>query len=665
MPVLAATNIRHSYGDRVILDGVSLSVEDGERIGVVGRNGGGKTTFMRTLIGALKPDVGDVSIQRGKRIGYLAQEMGLDSSRTVIEEARSAFAEVERLHDQLERVHHDMGDASGDALQKLLKRQADLEHRIEAAGGYNTEHRAGAVLHGLGFTDAQFGIAVGGLSGGQKSRLALAKVLLEGPDVLLLDEPTNHLDIDGRVWLEGFLNDEFGGAVILISHDRRLLDHVVHRIVEVERGRLIDYPGNYAKFRELRAERRESQMRAWEKEQTRFKREEAFIRKYKAGQRAKQARGREARLDREKEGSELERPLELDAFRFELPKAERTGDLVVVARGLSKAYTSEDGKTRTLFDDLDVTIGRGERWGVIGPNGAGKTTLVRCMLGELEPDAGSSKLGSRVVTGYFTQTRVDMRDDLTVVRYLQKRIRDDNDGLLMSEQQARDLAGAFLFSGRDQEKELGVMSGGERTRAALAALLASAKNLLVLDEPTNHLDIPSAERLEVALAGEAGFEGTLILISHDRALIDATCDRLLVLDGKGGCRVFLGNYTEWVESELGAIGPAAQVREGNAPTAPLGSAPRSRDALSGGRHGDAGAEPKPKARAKSKFSWMRDEQVEAKVEELEASLARVDAALGEPEVWTDAIRAAQLNDQRAELKRELDEIEEEWLRRME
>ncbi|HZW09037.1 MAG TPA: ABC-F family ATP-binding cassette domain-containing protein [Phycisphaerales bacterium] len=645
MSLLTAANVRYAIGDLVILDGASLAVESGERIGIVGRNGSGKSTLLKMLAGRIAPDAGSISRQRNARVGYLSQEPELRPGCTLRDEAESAFAELHALHEELHGLYDAMAGAEGEALERLLRRQEDLDRRIAAAGGYAIGHKIDAVLHGLGFSDAQFGVLVEGLSGGQRARLALAKLLLEEPDVLLLDEPTNHLDIDGRLWLENFLTAEYRGAVVIISHDRRLLDNVVTRIEEVEQGRCIDYPGNYAKFRQLREERRLAQLRAYENQQTKFRQEEAYIRKYKAGQRAKQARGRESRLEREKLESTLERPVELDSFRFELPRTERAGDIVVAARGLSKAYRLEDGSEKVLFRDLTLTVGRGERWAIVGPNGAGKTTIVRCLLGEVSPDAGSSKLGSNVKIGYFRQSHESIDPDKQVYRYLQDVIRKENSGAAMSEQQARDLAGAFLFSGAEQEKELGVLSGGERARAVLAGLMASSKNLLVLDEPTNHLDIPSAERLEESLSCEGGYDGTLILISHDRALIDATCDHLLVLDGRGGSEVFYGDYSAWKASKSGA----AAARPAWTPSKP--SVP-----------------PPPKSaggKGKSRFSWMKVEQIETRMAEIQGELAGLDEQLAGVEIWKSPARAEEARRSRSELQMELDELEGEWLRKAE
>ena len=647
MSILVASNIHYAIGDRTILEGASLSVEAGDRIGVVGRNGCGKSTLLRVLAGQLTPDAGTLSRQRNTRVGYLAQEPELSPGQTLRDEAESAFADLHALHEDLHRLFHDMADAVGEAVERLMRRQEDLERRIVSAGGYAIAHRIDAVLHGLGFTDAQFGVPVEGLSGGQRARLALAKLLLEEPDVLLLDEPTNHLDIDGRLWLERFLTSEYKGSVLIISHDRRLLDNVVGRIEEVEQGRLIDYPGNYAKFRQLRDERRQSLLRAYENQQVKFRQEEAYIRKYKAGQRAKQARGRESRLVREKEASTLERPIELDAFRFELPKSDRAGDIVVSARGLRKAYRLDDGSDKVLFDDLSLSIGRGERWAIVGPNGAGKTTIVRALLGEIEPDRGSSKLGANVRVGYFRQSHESIDPDKQVFRYLQDVIRKENPGSMMSEQQARDLAGAFLFSGPEQEKELGVLSGGERARAVLAGLMASSKNLLVLDEPTNHLDIPSAERLEESLSCEGGYDGTLLLISHDRALIDATCDHLLLLDGRGNAEVFFGNYAQWRAHKEAAATPPS---------------PRSVPAPQPSREAPS-KNPAPKV--KSRFSWMRAEQIEERMGEVQAEIASLDEQLAGTEIWKTPEKAEAARRSLAALREELGELEGEWLRKAE
>ncbi len=663
MSILAAENLCHAFGQRIILDGISFSIEPGERVGLVGRNGEGKSTLLKVLAGEFKPDSGRLTAQRGARIGVLDQHPTLTPGRTMHDEVLSAFDEVFQLERDLAAIFEQMSDVKGEELERLLRRQEDLERKLEACGGYAVEYRVGAVLHGLGFTDAQFGVPVEGLSGGQRARVALAKLLLMQPDCLLMDEPTNHLDIQGREWLETFLRDEFKGAVLLISHDRRLLDCVVTRIIEIEQARLIDYPGNYHTFRQLRAERRIVQLRAWESEQGKFKREEAFIRKYKTGQRAKQARGRESRLDRAKQTSTLERPLELTAFTFELPQAERPGELVVVARGLTKRYPNHDGSVRTLYEDFDLTISRGERWAIIGPNGAGKTTLVRTLLGTCEPDEGTASLGSRVVVGYFEQNPPTLDPSMPVVRAIQRAVEKANPERLLSDQQARDLAGAFLFSGLDQEKEMGMLSGGERARVSIASLLASAKNLLVLDEPTNHLDIPSSERLEEALSPSGkGYDGALILISHDRALIDTLCDHMLIFDGDGNITIFHGGYSEWTAWKKSMSGTSPGFASSRSNAAAQAKAPKAPAGVSPDATPSANTNG---AKRKSRWSWMGMDQIEEKMGELQAQIRVIDDELGITATWTNTDRVETLTAQRTEHQTELDELEEEWLHRLE
>lgn len=673
MPILAATNIRHAYGDAIVLDGCTLNIEPGERIGLVGRNGAGKSTLVKVLTGQLKPDSGDLAVQRGARIGHLTQDHSLDPNETLRGAAESAFAELHALHQQLDTVFEKMAADDAD-LDKLLKQQERLERQIEAAGGYAVDHKIDAVLHGLGFTDAQFSIKVKDLSGGQKSRLSLAKLLLEDPDALLLDEPTNHLDLDGRLWLENFLKEEYHGAVLMITHDRYMLDSVVSRIVEIEMGRAIDYPGNYRAFRIIRAERRLSQHRAFENQQSKWRQQEAYIRKYKAGQRAKQAKGRETRLDREREQSALEAPVELANFSLELPKPERTGDVVVSARGMSKKYTNKDGSDKVLFHDLDLTVSRGERWGIIGPNGAGKSTLVRCLLSEQQPDAGAVRLGTNVKVGYFRQTHEGIDPSLNVYRYLQRVIQKENPGSLLSEQAARNLAGAFLFSGAEQEKEMGVLSGGERARAVLAGLLASAKNVLVLDEPTNHLDIPGAERLEDALAlpveatsenpGRDGgaWEGTLILISHDRALIDACCDHLLILDAHGNAEIFLGNYSQWHARQQQR---ATERQKQDAEDKRRREEAEKRERAAQQEKLAQQKQAQSKQKTGNPLERLQTAELEKRIEQIESRIRAIDASLNDPDVWRDPAKCAKLGDERTKLMEQLEPLEFEWTRRAE
>ena len=521
MSLLTISNLRHTYGTHVVLDGATLSIEDGEKLGLVGRNGSGKTTLMRAIRGDLEPDSGSIQVQKGARVGYLSQHPDFEMTDTVREAAARAFERLHQLHAELEALFEAMASSDEEELDRLLKRQAELETEIATEGGYAIDHKIDGTLHGLGFSEAQTKQTVDTLSGGQKARLGLARLLLEQPDLLLLDEPTNHLDIDGRRWLERFLADEYEGAVIVVSHDRWLLDRVVSRIAEVERGVLREYPGNYHSYIELRHERMLTESRRHAKQLDKIRAEEAFIRKYKEGQRAKQARGRASRLERYKQEELVERPIELDVMRLKLPIPKRVGDIILSAEDLAQTLGDKD-----LFEGFSIDIRPGDRIGIIGANGIGKTTLIRTMLGDLEPTDGTVRSSPRLSVGWFRQNQSHIDLSLEVWEYLQSVITSNEGDSKASEQQARDLAGAFLFSGREQDKQLELLSGGERARAVLAGLVSAAHNLIVLDEPSNHLDIPAAERLEQALVSfgdKKKHGGALILISHDRALLEGTC----------------------------------------------------------------------------------------------------------------------------------------------
>ncbi|MEY2716941.1 MAG: putative transporter ATP-binding protein YheS, partial [Planctomycetota bacterium] len=551
--------------------------------------------------------------------------------------------------------------AEPDELDKLMERQVSLEEAIDAAGGYAVDHKIDAALHGLGFTDADFELPVKGLSGGQKARLGLARLLLSNPDLLLLDEPTNHLDIEGRRWLEDFLADEFKGSVVLISHDRWLLDRVVNRIIEIDRGVLREYPGNYAAFRALRAERMLTVERQHEKQQDKIRQEQAFIDRYRAGQRAKQARGRETRLERFKEEALVEKHAEMGVMNLDLPDPPQMGDFAFVAENISKSFGD-----RVCFKNLTLSARPGERIGIIGPNGAGKTTLVRTLLGDLEADSGEIKRSPRLSIGWFRQTQDHIDRNLLAWEFLQNTIRSIEGSPRASEQEARNLAGAFLCTGEEQDKAIGDLSGGERGRLVLASLIASAKNLLVLDEPTNHLDIPSAERLEEALdkfgaidksriGGKGGHGGVLLLISHDRALLDDVCDRLVILDGNGGARVFDGSYRDWEERER------AERREADAKA-------KGKEREKARKPEPVRTEPKPPAKdsakpAKSRFSNLPLEKIESRIADIGRELLKIDADFADPKVASDAAKMKKLLARRDELQKEQSELEEEWLRK--
>ena len=654
MPVATLSAVRFGHGTRILLDEVSLTIEPGEKIGLVGRNGFGKTTLMRMLAGELPPDTGSASVTRGARVAFLTQDPRLDPTDTLRSSVARAFERISQIQSQLNSVYDALATADGDELERLMAKQSTLEHELEQAGGYAVDHRIDAVLHGLGFEDAQFGIPVSSLSGGQRARAGLARLLLEEPDLLLLDEPTNHLDIAGRRWLEGFLADEFKGAVVVVSHDRWLLNAVASRIIEIHDAALRDYPGNYEDFVALRRERTLTQLRQHAKQQDRIAREQAFIDRYRAGQRARQAKGRQTRLERFRRDELIERPQDFDVMRLQLPRAAPLGDIVVSAEGLSKTLGE-----RTLFRELEVTIAPGERLGVIGPNGAGKTTFVRTLLGELEADCGIIKRSPRLSAGWFRQTHEHLDLSLAVWEYLRQTVPPRANGLKLNEQEARDLAGAFLFSGSAQESRLGALSGGERVRAILAGLVAGAHNLLVLDEPSNHLDIPSAERLEQALSlppEEGGYDGALILISHDRALLESTCDRILCIEGDGSWTLFNGDYAEYEASREAASKPAAVPA---APPPPPAERPAERPKKPNDRQPAASSAP----RRKGPHTSLSQEELESRIAAADSRIATIDQLLADPATFRDRAKSASLLDERTALIARKSSLEEEWLAR--
>ena len=660
MSLVTLANLRFGHGTRLLLDGVSGSIHEGERVGLVGRNGCGKSTLFKLIAGLLKPDDGEVQIARTVRIGYLEQDPKLPQEKTLRGAAAEAFAAIEALKAELESVYDRMATAEPDELEKLMNRQVAIEERIDAAGGYAVDHKIDAALHGLGFTDEDFELPVRGLSGGQKARLGLARLLLSSPDLLLLDEPTNHLDIEGRRWLEEFLADEFKGSVVLISHDRWLLDRVVNRIIEIDRGVLREYPGNYAAYRTLRAERMLTVERQHEKQQDKIRQEQAFIDRYKAGQRAKQARGRESRLERFKEDSLVEKHAEMGVMSLDLPSPPQMGDFAFVAEGISKSFGD-----RHCFRNLTLSARPGARIGIIGPNGAGKTTLVRTLLGDLEADSGTIKRSPRLEIGWFRQNHDHLDRSLVVWQFLQNTIRSLEGAPRANEQEARNLAGAFLFTGQEQEKPIGDLSGGERGRLVLASLIASAKNLLVLDEPTNHLDIPSAERLEESLLkfgggadGRGGYGGVLLLISHDRALLEDVCDKIIILDGEGNTRVFEGRYSEW-EAKQKAERAAASERE-RKPSSAKSTAPKLQASQPLAK---ASAERTSAPKLKGRFTSLPIEKIEKRIADIGRELRVIDGAFADPKVASDTAKTKKFLAKREELQKEQSDLEEEWIRK--
>lgn len=633
MSLLTLSNVNIQYGNRLILEGASLSVQPQVRMGLVGRNGSGKSSLLNIMAGVQPPDSGTVDVRRGTRVGLLDQHPKFPAGMSVREVACTALAEVEAVEQALEQLYASMAAAEGAALQALMTKQSELESRLASLGGWSADHQVDATLHGLGFRVEMLDRPADVLSGGERARLALAKLLLEGPDLLLLDEPTNHLDLDGRRWLATWLAEDYSGAVMIVSHDRWLLDRVCTQMVDIRRANLELYNGNYTTFRSLRAERLETESRAWQKQQDLVRREQDYIRRYKAGQRAKQARGRESRLQRMIDESTLEQPEREAVAAMHLPPIRRCGDRVVSAEQIQV-----QAGDKLLVEDLSLEITRGDRIGIVGPNGAGKTTLVRCLLGDLPVQQGGIVQGAGVEAGWFRQTQGHLRDELAVWEYLQGVIKEAHGDA--SEQQARDLAGSFLFTSSDQDRLLGTMSGGERARAMIAGLFGCGCNVLVLDEPTNHIDLDTTQRLESVLADGGPFDGTLILVSHDRAMLEATCHRLVVLDGQGGA-VVSHEPVDWVLDKRWGGSPMPKSSE--VPVASPKAPPRKK---------------------KSKIERLSSEELERQLAEVESAMDTITEEMGQEEVWSDASALAECTARQKALQEQRTALEDEWMRRI-
>jgi ATP-binding cassette, subfamily F, member 3 len=565
MSVLSVSGLTKYYGAEFIFGGISFQVARGDKTALVGINGAGKSTLMKIIAGVEDPTSGGVHLSRGRTVAYLAQEAQFSGTRTLMEEMHAALEHLHALQKEITALEHALADTAAPDWEQRMERYGELTHRFEHAGGYDIEYRIDRTLHGLGFVEAQYHQPLAQFSGGQKTRAALASALLSDPDLLLLDEPTNHLDLAALEWLERFLKD-WEGTLIVISHDRYFLDKVTNRTLEIANGKLDgDYPAGYNKYLELKAERLELQLKQYQAQQEYIAKTEEFIRRFKAGQRTKEARGREKILNRLKYGyqgannqwidTRVDAPQQQKKIAMNLGTQVRGGDLALKLEKLVVGYIpTEDGRRKTedqLYDDApsathhpspvtlikcpNLEIFRGQRVALMGPNGSGKTTLLRTMVGEVPALSGMARLGHRVTINYYAQAHEGLDMDATVLQEI-RRIKP-----LIKETEARTLLGRFLFSGDDVYKRVGDLSGGERSRVALAQLTLMGGNLLVLDEPTNHLDIGAREALEVVLNE---YNGTILFVSHDRYFIDAVADTIWMVED-GSITAFDGTYSEY------------------------------------------------------------------------------------------------------------------------
>jgi ATPase subunit of ABC transporter with duplicated ATPase domains len=533
--VIAFTNISKQYGRQLLFVDASFQLNPGEKVGLVGPNGSGKTTLFRMIVGEESPDEGEVSVPKRLTVGYFRQDIEEMSGRSVIDEVIAGSGRLGSLHHELEALQHAMSDpAQADDMDRILARFGEVQEEYEHLGGYALESQAREVLHGLGFHDDWIDGDVGALSGGWKMRVAMARVLLGRPDVLLMDEPTNHLDIESIVWLETFLKG-LPGALLMTSHDRDFMNRVVSKIAEIDDGEITVYSGNYDYYERERALREANREAAYARQQAMLAKEQRFIDRFAAhAAKAAQVQSRVKALEKIEK---IELPKKRPVIKFEFRQPPRSGDDVVALEGISKRYG-----TRVIYDGLNLTVRRGERWCVMGKNGAGKTTLLKLIAGALEPDAGAVRLGASLKMGYFAQQALQLLDpDLTVWEQMQRDFPQESVGVL------RNLLGAFQFSGDEVEKKIRSLSGGERSRLVIARMLLYPPNFLVLDEPTNHLDLTTKDMLIEALRD---FEGTMIFVSHDRSFLRGLSNRVLELGGESGTdtqpHVYPGSYVEYV-----------------------------------------------------------------------------------------------------------------------
>ncbi|MDR2170354.1 MAG: ABC-F family ATP-binding cassette domain-containing protein [Planctomycetaceae bacterium] len=541
--ILTVDHLRKHFSSEAVLVDVSFQLRAGDKVGLVGPNGCGKTTLLNILAGREESEKGSIEKSSGTSIGYLEQRPEVEIDRTVIEEARLALAPLIEMQHEAERIAAAMSESKDDVELMRLSSQYDRIHEsLQRHDAYHLDHRVARILHGVGFLDDDFDKPAAALSGGELNRLNLAKLLLEEPDIMLLDEPSNHLDLPATEWLEEFLQAT-SAAVILVSHDRYFLDRVTNRTLELYRGTIDDYPGNFTKYTLLKEERLAVQTRTYEKYVEDVEKAKEFIRRNHYGMKAPQAEDRRKKLERMLE-TPAEAPRKIDTPAMHFPKPSRTGDIVFRFENLSKGFAGDDGVVKLLFRELTFNIERGERWGVLGPNGCGKTTLLKCLVNLLVPDTGKIIYGAGLKVGYFDQQLRALDDEMRVVDAIRP------DKKIFEEPARRNLLGAFGLTGDQQLQSVASLSGGQRCRAALAKLSADDANVLILDEPTNHLDIWARSGLERAICE---FEGTVLFISHDRYFVDRVADHLLIIQPDGKFKTLEGNYSTFKQMVAGGF----------------------------------------------------------------------------------------------------------------
>ena len=653
--ILSCSNISKSFGSDTILENVSFHIEEHEKAAVVGINGAGKSTLLKIIIGELPADSGEVVVSKGKTIGYLAQHQDLESSRTIYEEVLEIKRPIIQMEERIRQLETQMKDAKGDALESMLSEYSRLNHQFELANGYAYKSEVTGVLKGLGFTEEEFTKPVNTLSGGQKTRVSLGRLLLSNPDIILLDEPTNHLDMESIAWLENYLIN-YSGSVIIVAHDRYFLNRVVKKIIELDRGHSQVYLGNYDEYSQKRAMIRQAQMKAYLNQQQEIRHQQEVIAKLKSFNREKSIKRAESREKMLAKVEVLEKPTEVnDAMSITLEPRTESGNDVLTIRNLGKAFGSLN-----LFQHVDIDIRRGERIAVIGNNGAGKSTLLKIIMGMLPADAGEIRPGARVHVGYYDQEQQVLHPEKTIFEEIQDAYPD------MDNTRVRSVLAAFLFTGDDVFKKISDLSGGERGRVSLAKLMLSEANFLILDEPTNHLDITSKEILEDALDH---YTGTVLYVSHDRYFINKTATRILELTGQT-CSNYIGNYDYYLEKKeeltriyTGQTGSASSLSSKTAgPLAGLTAGSVSSSSLSekeesAGKQ-DWKAQKEEQARLRKRQNDLK--KTEEAILNHETRMEEIDQLLASEEVYTNVSRLMELNQEKETLTRQLEELYEAW-----
>ncbi|MCL7454190.1 MAG: ABC-F family ATP-binding cassette domain-containing protein [Anaerolineae bacterium] len=628
MSILMAERLAKSYDPQDIFWDVTCSVARGDRIALVGRNGTGKTTLLRILAGLEQPSSGRVHRAKGLRIGYLPQGASLTGEGTLWQAMMAVFEELRALEQRLHQLEVRMADPA--QAEPALEAYAPLRERFELKGGYTYQDHTKHVLMGLGFDPAEHDMPLSHLSGGQQTRAFLARLLLESPDLLLLDEPTNHLDLQAIEWLEGHLNN-WEGTVVLVAHDRYFMDRVVHKVWELAFGELEVYSGNYSHYVQQRAERHERRIKEYQAQQEFISKEEDYIQRYMAGQRSRQAKGRLKRLERFKRDELIDRPREERTISLRLHKPLRSGEKVVWSQDLVVGYEPED----PLFRCPDLDLRRGECVALLGPNGSGKTTFLKTLLGEIDPLAGYARLGASLKIGYFAQVHADLDPNSTALDTIL-----EVKNLPLGE--ARSFLAQFLLTGDDVFKRIADLSGGERSRVALARLVLQRANFLLLDEPTNHLDIPSQEVLEDVLDD---FPGTIVLVTHDRYLVDNLATQLWVIDPETGTLdVFEGTWAEYAE---------LREREEQAPQARQAKGKWSVEERQERRE-------QQRARREEEARRQRLSELEAEIHQLEKQMASLHEQISTASNAQEAMRIHELGVIYSQLDAELQERLDRW-----